>query len=195
MRASDEERRRTGELLARAMAEGRLTVAEFEERTDQALAARTRGELDAVVTDLPAAPDAPEAREVVELGDGTFADLHRSGHWVVPPSVRVAGRFGDVLLDFSEAELTSDVTTVELALGTGDATIVVPTGATVDADGVHAGLGDVTDRTVERPGPAAHRFVIRGSTGAGDVRIVHPTTYRIGKLLVRRYPFRLRWAR
>jgi hypothetical protein len=46
--------------LRRAAGEGRLTVEELDERTEQAYAARTRGELDALLHDLPAAP-APAA--------------------------------------------------------------------------------------------------------------------------------------
>jgi hypothetical protein len=42
--------------LRAATADGRLSAAELEERLDVALRARTYGELDAVVVDLPAAP-------------------------------------------------------------------------------------------------------------------------------------------
>ncbi|MFB9386738.1 DUF1707 domain-containing protein [Pseudonocardia petroleophila] len=39
--------------MERAVAEGRLTLSEFEERTSATLASRTRGDLDDVTTDLP----------------------------------------------------------------------------------------------------------------------------------------------
>jgi len=50
---SDAERDGVVERLARALREGRITVAEFEERTDRAYAARTRGDLDDLTEDLP----------------------------------------------------------------------------------------------------------------------------------------------
>ncbi|MBN1530788.1 MAG: DUF1707 domain-containing protein [Thermoleophilaceae bacterium] len=52
--ASDAERDAAAERLRRAGGEGRLAPEELEERLGVALSARTRGELDAVVGDLPA---------------------------------------------------------------------------------------------------------------------------------------------
>jgi hypothetical protein len=53
LRASDAERGATAELLRRHHAEGRLDTDEFEERVERCYAAKTRGELDALTTDLP----------------------------------------------------------------------------------------------------------------------------------------------
>jgi hypothetical protein len=53
MRASDAERSATAELLRRHHAEGRLDVDELEQRLERCYAAKTRGELDALTTDLP----------------------------------------------------------------------------------------------------------------------------------------------
>jgi hypothetical protein len=50
--ASDADRDMVGRLLADAFAQGRLNQIEFEERTSQALAARTHGELDGVLRGL-----------------------------------------------------------------------------------------------------------------------------------------------
>ena len=55
IRASDAERDATVERLRDAAGEGRLTLEEFSDRMEQATAARTRTELDRLVTDLPAA--------------------------------------------------------------------------------------------------------------------------------------------
>ena len=53
LRASDADRELTAERLRHAMAEGRLLSEELEERLEATFAARTYGELDAVVADLP----------------------------------------------------------------------------------------------------------------------------------------------
>jgi hypothetical protein len=53
MRASDADRDRVTALLREHHAAGRLTAAEFQERMDQALEARTLGQLDGLMTDLP----------------------------------------------------------------------------------------------------------------------------------------------
>ncbi len=53
LRASDAEREEIAERLRRATGEGRLLAEELEERLGAALTARTHGELDALVADLP----------------------------------------------------------------------------------------------------------------------------------------------
>lgn len=55
LRASDADRERVAERLRHAAAEGRLLADELEERLGIALSAKTYGQLDAVVSDLPKA--------------------------------------------------------------------------------------------------------------------------------------------
>jgi Domain of unknown function (DUF1707) len=57
LRASDSDRERVAERLRHATGEGRLQTEELEERLGAVFAARTYGELDAVVSDLPAPRD------------------------------------------------------------------------------------------------------------------------------------------
>ncbi len=61
LRASDAERATVAEALGEHMRAGRLTVAEYDERLTAVYAARTRGDLAALTTDLPgpALPPAP----------------------------------------------------------------------------------------------------------------------------------------
>ena len=54
-RASDQDRERAAAALAGHYAAGRLILEEFQERLDQAYAAKTLGELDALMRDLPEA--------------------------------------------------------------------------------------------------------------------------------------------
>ncbi|MGH3983999.1 MAG: DUF1707 SHOCT-like domain-containing protein [Pseudonocardiaceae bacterium] len=74
MRAADTDRERVAEWLRSAHAEGRLDLAEYDERIQQAWAARTHGELEALTADLPPArpPVDPANREV------------RQSHWQHP---------------------------------------------------------------------------------------------------------------
>jgi hypothetical protein len=71
IRASDAEREQTVALLRAAVAEGRLSVDELDERTASAYAAATRGELELLVDDLPhelpAPPAAPARRRPPRL--------------------------------------------------------------------------------------------------------------------------------
>jgi hypothetical protein len=69
MRASDAEREAAVARLRRAAAEGRLTVEELDERSEQAYAARTQAELAALLADLPRAPlPAPRPAAPVDPG-------------------------------------------------------------------------------------------------------------------------------
>jgi hypothetical protein len=61
LRASDEDRERIIERLHRAATEGRLVAEELEQRVSLALKARTYGELNATVADLPQ-PSRPRGR-------------------------------------------------------------------------------------------------------------------------------------
>ena len=65
-RASDADRDRTAAALREHLAAGRLTQDEFNERLDKALVAKTLGELDDLIADLP----------LIDLGQLADAQLH-----------------------------------------------------------------------------------------------------------------------
>ena len=67
LRASDSDREDVAERLCAATAEGRLLAGELEQRLEVAFHARTYGELDALVVDLPAAPAPLPARRRLGL--------------------------------------------------------------------------------------------------------------------------------
>lgn len=60
-RAGDEDRERTATALGGHYAAGRLTLEEFQQRLDLAYAAKTLGELDDLMTDLPASDLSPSS--------------------------------------------------------------------------------------------------------------------------------------
>lgn len=98
IRASDSDRDRVAERLRQAAVEGRITTDELEERLEAAAAARTYGELDPLVADLPVSrpaqpPRARAPRWVAVAGAATLAFtilsmLAAAGHHFVE-------RFGD----------------------------------------------------------------------------------------------------
>jgi hypothetical protein len=96
IRASDEDRDRVVALLREHHAAGRLDAEEFNERLDKAYAAKTLGELDDLMADLPAIdlyrlPDAglPRYRRPGR-GGSSFLEAAAQGHGGV---VRPHGRF------------------------------------------------------------------------------------------------------
>jgi hypothetical protein len=122
LRASDADREATAERLRLGMGEGRLTVEDLEERLDGVYRARTRGELEALVTDLPAAagaqaiePAASGSRVPVRTGeDGTrwvvsvMGGSDRRGQWRLARRCRVVNIMGGSDLDLNDAEFAAD---------------------------------------------------------------------------------------
>ena len=142
VRASDGEREQTVELLRAHAAEGRLTVEEFSARVDEAYAARTRAELDALVDDLPAlaghieAAHALERRAPKRFTGVAFGSVERRGRWRLGRSAALAVVFGDADIDLRAAELDAPTVTITALLLVGNADFYVETGADIDLGGL-----------------------------------------------------------
>ncbi|MDP5185031.1 DUF1707 domain-containing protein [Blastococcus sp. BMG 814] len=84
LRAADSDRAAVATTLGRAMSEGRLTVAEYDERLGRAYAARTFGELAELTTDLPAPAPRPaparSAHPVPACGSRGYGGTHQAVH-------------------------------------------------------------------------------------------------------------------
>jgi Domain of unknown function (DUF1707) len=94
-RASDADRDRTAAALREHLAAGRLTIEEFDKRLDKAYAAKTLGELDQIMTDLPATdpdqvPDAPVDRPSASLPPGCPPGSIQAGQGRLSPASRAA---------------------------------------------------------------------------------------------------------
>ncbi len=72
LRASDADRETVAERLRNATAEGRLLASELEERLERAFSSRTYGELDLLVSDLPAPRDGRRHRAAPLWMRGAF---------------------------------------------------------------------------------------------------------------------------
>src|SRR5215467_13238088 len=77
MRASDADRDRTAALLREHHAAGRLTAEEFGERLDKTYVAKTLGELDQLLADLPAI-------DLYELPDASLRRSRRGTNHGLP---------------------------------------------------------------------------------------------------------------
>jgi hypothetical protein len=173
LRLSDAERERVVARLQVAVTEGRLTLDEFQERVDGVLNARTYGEIEPYLADLPVSAAQPlAAREELELR-ATATSLRRRGGWVVPRKLIVRNRAGTTKLDFTEAAISFPVINVVLDVWAGSTILVLPAGASVDADAVEMAAGSLTVRrlaTAREPASGPH-FVVSGNSRAGSVTI------------------------
>ncbi|OIV38803.1 hypothetical protein BIV57_03400 [Mangrovactinospora gilvigrisea] len=157
MRASDAERDRYAEILREAMAEGRLTAEEHGQRIDAVYAAKTVGELQPLVRDLPGvhgvpAPPAPSVsfdKEPRTSDDGrpparqfsrqlvaVFSGINRKGRWNVPERVDGFMMFGGFDLDLTEAVFEHREITLNMVAVFGGADIKLPENVTVRGHGV-----------------------------------------------------------
>lgn len=166
MRVSHEDRDHVAEQLRVAAGDGRLDADELDERLEAALTARNYGELEVLLTDLPAASvpaqaAVPEAKELVEL-KAQHSNIHRDGRWVVPRRLTVESRHGNVVIDFTLAVITAPTLEMSVASRHGNVVLIVPPEVTVDLDNVTSGHGTVHHR-VRRESDAPVKLVINVS--------------------------------
>jgi hypothetical protein len=171
LRVSDAEREHVVSLLNKAVGRGMITLDEFTTRTDTALAAVTRADLNAVLVDLPGMVnnDVASVGPRIELKN-TMGTTVRKGVWIVPPELVVRNVLGSTDLDFTQATMPPSVT-IELDVSLGSVKLVVPDGASVNIDGVEITAGDIKDKV--RNGVGNPHFVVRGAVRGGSVLIKH----------------------
>jgi hypothetical protein len=194
LRVSDAERAHVVEVLQKAIGHGLLSLEEFTERTDTALAAKTRGELNAVLVDLPGVthtdPESPVREKPVELR-ANMSTLKRDGHWEVPRELIIRNRLGATELDFTEAIIKHDEVRITLQCGGGVVKVLLPEHATANTDDVRVTAGAIKNK-VRGDGRGRPRFVLTGSVTAGSLEVRRASYVRIGNLLIRS-PWKLMW--
>ncbi len=147
IRASDADRDRIAEILREALAEGRLDPEEHAERIDAVYRAKTMGELEPVVRDLPAAggsrpqPDqggyaygsaAPAAdQNLVAI----FSAAVRKGRWQAPARINAVAFFGSVEIDLTEAVFPQQLIQINVTAFFGSVEIRVPENITLRSSG------------------------------------------------------------
>ena len=174
VRASDDERDATVQRLQVAFAEGRLTDVEFDDRMRKALAARTHADLNAMLTDLPAAGGAAVRRPVGPASGpqpGKYAiayknNLRQAGRWRVPETFRAVVYKGSGVIDLRAAELTGPVTTIHAIAYKSDIEVIVPPGVRVEVSGVGTTRDDHWEGELPADAPVIH---VRGIAYKGRV--------------------------
>jgi hypothetical protein len=176
LRVSDAERDVTLKLLNENAAVGRLTLDELEERAGQAIAAKTRGELAKLTSDLPAEGtagqvQAPSERKPVRWMVAIMGGGHRRGRFRAVGSINSIGIMGGDEIDLREAEMEGGELTVNLFALMGGANVYVPDSIEVELGGFSI-MGGNEVRGFERPSrPGAPVVRIRGFALMGGATI------------------------
>ncbi|MET4925922.1 DUF1707 domain-containing protein [Streptomyces sp. PSRA5] len=192
MRASDSERERVAELLREAVAEGRIDMEEFDTRLDAAFKARTHGELQPLVRDLPApgtttdlAPATSHStavggrwasrigrgRATSKLGFAFWGGFSRRGNWTIGPSFTGTVIQAGGEIDLREAQFEERDVTIRCFTLMGGIHVVVPPDmdVTVRGFGLMGGFGEDGEATVVSPG--SPRVIITGFAMMGGVGV------------------------
>lgn len=171
LRASHADREEVVERLREAAAEGRIDLTELDTRLEQALTAKTYGELAPLTADL--APVIPaHAREPLVLKGG-LNGVSRTGRWQVPVRITVYGGMGGASLDFTRTECRLPEIELEAHGQLAGVTIVIPDSWAARTDGLDPGIGGLKDRTTADRLPGTPLVHLTGSGGAAGVVIRH----------------------
>lgn len=191
MRASDADRERVAQILHNALAEGRITVQELEERLDTVYAAKTLAELEPPVADLPnvsagvVQPAAPRALAPDNRIGGlpgskasvaVMSGVTRKGPWTVPPQHASVAFWGGVEMDLRTARFAERHTTITAVAIMGGIDIVVPDDIIVEVTGLgFMGAFESQDRegvSTQPPPPGAPVVKVTGFAFWGAVTVV-----------------------
>ena len=189
IRIGDRERDAVAAVLQKAAVEGRLSMAELDDRLEAALQAKTYADLDPLVADLSVElpsgtlsthrPQGPPAagysREDPLRLDGGMSSEKRRGVWTVPPFLLINQGVGSVKLDFVEATPAAQLIEIQVTGGAGSIVLVLPDGWAADADRVTKGWGTKTLKVPREPAPGKPLLVIHGSLGMGTLKVRPPS--------------------
>ncbi|MFF4868256.1 DUF1707 domain-containing protein [Streptomyces sp. NPDC090109] len=180
LRASDADRDRIADILRDALAEGRLDAEEHSDRIDAVYRAKTVGELEPIVRDLPAARTSrPEAGPAYSYGpddqDGApdnlvaiFSSTTRKGRWRVSRRTNAFALFGNIEIDLTEAIFAQRLTTINATSIFGNVEVRVPENISLRGNG--SGIfGNFEVVTLEGVDPQAPVVVINGYSVFGNV--------------------------
>ncbi|MFH8370284.1 DUF1707 domain-containing protein [Streptomyces sp. NPDC018031] len=185
MRASDAERERVADALRDAVAEGRLTMEEFEERLDAAYRARTHGELEPLVRDLPvpagaAGPVAVPAGSgwparighapTSRFGIGVLGGFERAGRWVVPRRFTALAFWGGGEIDLRDARFEDGEVVLRCFAIMGGVHVIVGPDVEVQVTGVGI-MGGFDHRAAGVGEPGAPRVTVTGLAFWGGVGV------------------------
>lgn len=184
LRCSDADRDRIADILRDALAEGRLTAEEHSERVEGVLSAKTVGELDLFVRDLPAAhrhratpaympaPSRPSPGAIPADPDenvvAVFSAAIRKGRWRAGRRIHAYAIFGSVEIDLSEAIFEYQQVVIKAISVFGNIEIRVPENVSLRGSGGGV-LGNFEVNTLDSGDPDAPVVYVDGMAVLGNV--------------------------
>jgi hypothetical protein len=186
LRVSDAERDVTLRTLGDHAAVGRLTLDELEERSGRALAAKTRGELAVLTSDLPAegaqafpAPQAAQGarpKRPVRWMVAIMGGSHRRGRFRAVGSINAVAIMGGHEIDLREAEIEGGELTLNLVAIMGGANVYVPDSVDLEIGGfsLMGGHEEIGRELRPRPGAPVVRIRLYNLMGGTSIYRLPP---------------------
>ncbi|AYJ48700.1 DUF1707 SHOCT-like domain-containing protein [Rhodococcus sp. P1Y] len=173
IRAADADRNLVAKLLSDALADGQLSVSEYDERTTAAYKAKTYGELDLLTTDLALSPptgiDDSPGRVGNDRAIAIMSGFTRKGEWTVAPRIDAIAFWGGGEIDLCQAHFSAPVVTINCVAIMGGIEITVPSNIAVEVRG--AGIMGGFDHLSQTGAPGAPRVIVTGFAFWGGVGI------------------------
>lgn len=184
LRASDADRAAVTQILEHAVGQGMLTLDEYTERVDVALAARTRRELDTVIADLPhVRTQQPAVAPPPEVLRSWMSSISRRGQWTVPARLQLHTRMCSTTLDFTSAVLQSAVLHIDIDDYFSSTELILPDGATADLNGVDNFGSSTSVKVTTSPPSRQLHVVVAGKVRFGSLTARHPFGTTLKRLL------------
>ena len=139
IRIDDGDRNRAVELLREHTADGRLTLDEFSDRIGLVFEAKTRGDLDLVMADLPSvAQHVPEEqrRQPRSWAVAILSGHSQKGPWRPAQEMNALAIMGGCEIDLRQAEIDFPEITISAVAIMGGIDIIVPEGVAVEVKGI-----------------------------------------------------------
>jgi Domain of unknown function (DUF1707) len=174
LRCSDHDRERVAETLRVAAGDGRLTLTELEDRLAAVYSARTYGELEPALADLPAPATSTTPDGSDERISAVLASEVRGGRWDVPRRLEVFASLGSCKLDLTHAVVRHREVVIDARLYLSSLLVLVPEGIDVRIEPGGAFLGGRTLRTSGRVTEGAPVVRIRGRVALSTLTVRTP---------------------
>jgi Domain of unknown function (DUF1707) len=174
-RAGDADREAVAERLRVAAGDGRIDLAELDDRLAQAYAAKTYGQLEVLVADLPvhsaAIPrDALPEPDTLVLKT-TAPNLKQSGQWTVPQRITAESASGWITIDFTRASCAHREVDVEAVTQTGWIRLLLPEGWAARVSPSSTNTSHISNKAAETADPGAPTVIVTGHPVFGYIRI------------------------
>ncbi|WP_306317828.1 MULTISPECIES: DUF1707 domain-containing protein [unclassified Streptomyces] len=187
LRASDADRDRIADILREALAEGRLDTEEHAERVDGVYRAKTVGELEPLVRDLPGAharrgpapepapgpaPNQPTPGTIPPVPDenlvAVLSSTTRRGRWRIGRRTHAYAIFGNVEIDLSEAIFEYPQVYIKAVSVFGNVEVRVPENISLRGSGAGV-LGNFEVDTLDAREPEAPVVYVDGVAVLGNI--------------------------